>query len=276
MKQLLVAFDFSKNALKTLDYALEVANKTGASLHLVWVDSSNTPDNVLNIDHELRIETRKLLEEIIPTYESRLHNGRINTILRKGKVYQEVANAARIVEADIVFAGTHGVSGFEQFWIGSNAYRIVTGSPCPVITLRGDYEMKPNVIRRIVLPLDSTPETRQKLPFVAKVAALFEAEVLPLLIYNSPLNVIRKRMRSYGDQAVRFLREKNIINHLTEIEADQIVGTIIDFAKTQDADLISIMTEQTSTSGSMFLGPYAQQIINYSVIPVLSIQSRTL
>ncbi len=276
MKQLLVAFDFSKNALKTLDYALEVANKTGASMHLVWVDSSSTPDNVLNIDHELRIETRKLLEEIIPEYESRLHNGRINTMLRKGKVYQEVANAARLVEADVVFAGTHGVSGYEQFWIGSNAYRIVTGSPCPVITLRGDYIIKPGVIRRIVLPLDSTPETRQKLPYAAKIAALFGTEVLPLLIYNSPLNVIRKRMRSYGDEAIKCLSEKNIPNRLTEMEADQIVSAIIEFAKSEDADLISIMTEQTSSSGSMFLGPYAQQIINYSVIPVLSIQSQTI
>ncbi len=276
MKQLLVAFDFSKNALKTLEYALQVANKTGASLNLVWVDSSSTPDNVLNIDQELRIETRKLLDEIIPSFEARLHNGRINTMLRKGKVYQEVANAARLVEADIVFAGTHGVSGFEQFWIGSNAYRIVTGSPCPVVTLRGDYEIKPDVIKRIVLPLDSTPETRQKLPYAAKIASLFGAEVLPLLIYNTPLNVIRRRMRSYGDEAVKCLSEKNIPHRLTEIEADQLVSTIIEFAKNEDADLISIMTEQSSTSGSMFLGPYAQQIINYSVIPVLSIQSQTV
>lgn len=276
MKQLLVAFDFSKNALKTLEYALQVANKTGASLNLVWVDSSSTPDNVLNIDQELRIETRKLLDEIIPSFEARLHNGRINTMLRKGKVYQEVANAARLVEADIVFAGTHGVSGFEQFWIGSNAYRIVTGSPCPVVTLRGDYEIKPDVIKRIVLPLDSTPETRQKLPYAAKIASLFGAEVLPLLIYNTPLNVIRRRMRSYGDEAVKCLSEKNIPHRLTEIEADQLVSTIIEFAKNEDADLITIMTEQSSTSGSMFLGPYAQQIINYSVIPVLSIQSQTV
>lgn len=276
MKQLLVAFDFSKNALKTLEYALQVANKTGASLNLVWVDSSSTPDNVLNIDQELRIETRKLLDEIIPSFEARLHNGRINTMLRKGKVYQEVANAARLVEADIVFAGTHGVSGFEQFWIGSNAYRIVTGSPCPVVTLRGDYEIKPDVIKRIVLPLDSTPETRQKLPYAAKIASLFGAEALPLLIYNTPLNVIRRRMRSYGDEAVKCLSEKKIPHRLTEIEADQLVSTIIEFAKNEDADLISIMTEQSSTSGSMFLGPYAQQIINYSVIPVLSIQSQTV
>ncbi|MBK9291596.1 MAG: universal stress protein [Bacteroidetes bacterium] len=276
MKNLLIAFDFSKNALKTLEYALRVANKTQANLHLVWVDSSSTPDNVLNIDQELRIETRKLLDEIIPSFEARLHNKHINTLLRKGKVYQEVANAARLIEADIVFAGTHGVSGYEQFWIGSNAYRIVTGSPCPVLTVRGDYEIGPEVISRIVLPLDSTPETRQKLPVAANIAALFGAEVLPLLIYNSPLNSIRKRMRSYGDEAVKCLNERNIPNRLTEVEADQMVSTILDFARSEQADLITIMTEQSGTSGSMFLGPYAQQIINYSVIPVLSIQSKSV
>jgi hypothetical protein len=38
--------------------------------------------------------------------------------------------------------------------------------------------------------------------------------------------------------------------------------------------MISIMTEQGSTSGSMFLGPYAQQLINNSFVPVLSLQSK--
>jgi hypothetical protein len=37
--------------------------------------------------------------------------------------------------------------------------------------------------------------------------------------------------------------------------------------------MILIMTEQGGTSGNVFLGPYAQQLINNALIPVLSLQS---
>jgi len=273
MKQILIAFDFSKNAIKTLEYALMVANKTKAELSLVWVDSSSTPDNVINIDHEIRIETKKLFEEILPVYEPMLHSGKINTILRKGKVYSEIATAARMIEADLVLSGTHGVSGYERYWIGSNAYRIVTSAPCPVITLRGDYAIKEEGIKRILLPLDSTPETRQKLPFAARLAGMFGAEIHLLLLYNSPISVIRNRMKTYADEAVKCLSEKNIAHQLNEVEADSMVGSILEYASRAEIDLISIMTEQASTSGGLFLGPYAQQLINNALIPVLSLQS---
>ncbi len=272
MKQLLVAFDFSKNALKALDYALMVANKTGAEVHVVWVDASNTPDNVINIEQELRIETKKLFEEIIPQYEPRLHSGKINIILRKGKVYSEVAMAAKAINADLVFAGTHGVSGFEQYWIGSNAYRIVTQSPCPVITLRSDYEV-PSGIERILLPIDSTPETRQKLPLAAEMAGKFGAEIHVLLLYDSPVKVVRARTKSYADEAVKCFAEKQIPYVMKEVTADNLIRGILDYADESRSDMIMMMTEQGGTSGNMFLGPYAQQLINNALIPVLSLQS---
>lgn len=274
MKHLLVAFDFSKNSLRTLEYALMVANKTGAELSLVWVDNSITPDTVLNIDQNLRIETKKLFEEILPVYEPQLKTGKINVILRKGKVYSEVAIVARMIEADIVFAGTHGVSGYEQYWIGSNAYRIVTYSPCPVITLRGDFQINDD-IKNILLPIDSTAETKQKLPFAADLASVFGATIHLAVLYTSPISVIRNRMKTYTDEAVKLLQQHNINYLVEEIEAENMVSSLLSYAKSSNADMISIMTEQGGTSGGMFLGPYAQQLINNSFIPVLSLQSQS-
>jgi hypothetical protein len=70
---------------------------------------------------------------------------------------------AKMTDADLIIAGTHGVTGFEQYWIGSNAYRIVSYAPCPVITVRFDFDFD-NDIRNVVLPIDATPDTRQKVP----------------------------------------------------------------------------------------------------------------
>lgn len=273
MKQILVAFDFSKNALKALDYALLFANKTGADLGLVWVDNTHTPDSEISIEQDLRIETKKYFDDILKKYQPRMKTGKLEVLLRKGKVYNELALTARKKEADLVFAGTHGVSGYEQYWIGSNAYRIVTCSPCPVITIRGDYAFNDS-IKRILLPLDSTPETRQKLPFACKLATYFDAEVHLLAIYNTKLSVMRNRIKSYVDEAADCFREKGVKLVTTSLETDKIVQGVLDHAHEIEADMISIMTEQTTTTASKFLGPYAQQLINNANIPVLSLQSK--
>ncbi len=273
MKQILVAFDFSKNALKALDYALLIANRTGANLALVWVDNTSTPDSELSIQQELRIETKKYFDDILLKYQPRLLKGNLEVVLRKGKVYNEIAMVARKMEADLVLAGTHGVSGYEQYWIGSNAYRIVTSSPCPVITIRSDYAFDSD-IKRIVLPIDSTPETRQKLPFACMLAGYFGAEIHLLLLYNTTLGVIRNRMKSYADEAAQCFTEKGVKHTIEEMDADRLVPAVLDYASKVNADMVSIMTEQTTTTGGKFLGPYAQQLINNSLIPVLCLQSK--
>lgn len=272
MKELLVAFDFSKNALHTLEYALLYANTLRTGIHLVWVDNASTPDQMMNIEQTLRIETKKYFDEIVTKYQPQLKQGKIQVHLRKGKVYSEIAMLAKQIKADVVFAGTHGVSGYERFWIGSNAYRIVTSSPCPVITLRTDYGFS-NSIKRILVPIDSSAESRQKLPFTATLAEAFGAEVHLVLLYNSPLGVIRSRMKASADEALKCIKERNIKALIKEIETDKIAQSILNYSDEIKADLISIMTEQSNTAGNMFLGPYAQQLVNNALIPVVSIQT---
>ena len=155
MKTILVAIDFSKNAEHALEYALVFAKKIDASIKLLWVDNTISEESVIDtIEGNLRREKKKYMEQLIKKYQPDLKSGKIEAVYRKGKVYQEVAKAARQVDADIIFSGTHGVSGYEQYWIGSNAYRIVTQAPCPVVTIRSEHNFKPS-IKNILLPLDS-------------------------------------------------------------------------------------------------------------------------
>ena len=41
-----------------------------------------------------------------------------------------------------------------------------------------------------------------------------------------------------------------------------------------NADIITIMTEQELTTANLFLGAYAQQMVNHSPIPVLSVHAK--
>ena len=275
MKQIIVAIDFSKTSLNALAYGIHLANKAKADVQMVWVDNTTSEEVVFEgFAHEERNEKVVLLRELQTKYAKELKGGKLDFKTRKGKVYIEIAQQAKSINADLIITGTHGVSGFEEFWIGSNAYRIVTNAPCPVITLR--YDAKVEDMKKIVIPIDSSQETRQKIPIASQVAQLFNAEVHVLSLYSTPLKSVQKRVDNYARQVMEFFDEKDISYVPVIKESDNITRTTIDYAESVGADLIAIMTEQETTTANIFLGPYAQQMINHSTIPVLSMRAKEL
>jgi nucleotide-binding universal stress UspA family protein len=99
--------------------------------------------------------------------------------------------------------------------------------------------------------------------------------VLGLLSYSG--KTIRDEVKSYVASVEKLLDEKGLL-FTTEIrDSDNSTLTTLDYAKEVDADLIVIMTEQEKTLSNMFfLGPYAQQMINLSPYPVLTIAPRQI
>jgi universal stress protein A len=45
--------------------------------------------------------------------------------------------AAKRLRIDLIVMGTHGRSGLARLFVGSVASRVVSASPCPVMTVRG-------------------------------------------------------------------------------------------------------------------------------------------
>lgn len=274
MKNILVAIDFSKNAEHSLEYALLFAGKMDAGIHLIWVDNTVSDETVIDtIEGDLRREKKSYMKSLIEKYQPRMGGRKIEIIFRKGRVYQEITKAASSIDADLIFTGTHGVSGYEQYWIGSNAYRIVTQAPCPVVTVRADYKIGEG-IGDILLPIDSSLETRQKLPYTCNLAKMFDSKIHVLIIYNTPLKVIRKRIDKIAEEAEVCLKEKKVKYVYEKLEADNVAASIIKYSEQNNIDLLTIMTDQGTTTANKFLGPYAQQLINNSLIPVMSLRAK--
>jgi len=274
MKTILVAIDFSKNAEHALEYALVYAEKLEAAIYLIWVDNTISEESVLDtIKGDIRLEKKEYLKKLNSKYKNRILGGKFEIILRKGRVYQEVAKVAKQIEADMIFAGTHGVSGYEQHWIGSNTYRIVTQAPCPVFTIRSGYEFGTSV-KKILLPLDSSLETKEKLPFVANLALKYNTKVYLLKVYNTPLSIIRKKIDEFGNDAVKCLDGKKVDYIIDSIEAKNVAASIIEYSNKNEIDLIAIMTDQGTTTANKFLGSYSKQLINNSIIPVVSLRAK--
>ena len=277
MKQILVGVDFSKNSIHALEYAIQFANKVGANITLLWVNNTATSEYVFDDTLlEIKKEKRANLETLIEKYQGKLSPGQLSYKLRKGKVHLEVATQAKQINADLIVAGTHGVSGFEEYWIGSNAYRIVTHAPCPVITIRYDFPFKKEAIKRIILPIDSSQETKEKLPVTLEISKRYKAEIHVLAMYSTSVKAIQRRVDNHANQVKEILKKEGIKCKMASVEADSLTNATVNYAQDNDADLIAIMTEQETTTANIFLGPFAQQLINHSAIPILSLRSKEL
>ena len=276
MKRLIiVAVDFSKNSLHALEYSILIANVVHADIMLVWVDKPESDESIYtNEVSEVRQEAKKRMEDLIKKYQPKLKNGKISYKLRKGKVYKEIANMADYHNAYLVVAGAHGVSGFEAFWIGSNANKIVANCKCPVITIRDSFNMKKG-IRKVVMPIDNSPSTRQKVPFAMEFSKCFCSEIHILEWQSSSLKTLRAKVSSYTQQVVKYLGENEVKHVVSSVDADNNTSATIKYAEKISADLIIIMTEQEG-SGNILLGPYAQQMVNNSPVPVMSVHPKVV
>jgi nucleotide-binding universal stress UspA family protein len=272
MNKIVVAIDFSDCSINAFLHALSIADHCNGELILVWVQkSAGDKEKFVEKTKDVTSDVKVAFEDLIAKYQPEHPKVKITWKIRTGKVYKEVTDEAKAVKAMLVVTGTHGASGFEAFWIGSNANKIVSASSCPVITIRGGINiMRP--LTKIVTPIDSSDETRQKATFTAIMANFHNAEVYVVKLYTSKIKDIRRNVDRYAEQVIQHFEEEGVRYHVDQTECENISDATIAYAKGIDANLIVVMTSQEAAS--IFMSPYAHQIVNHSPIPVLSIHPK--
>jgi nucleotide-binding universal stress UspA family protein len=274
MKDIVVAIDFSKGSIHALEYAIELANQTHANIVLVWVDNVSGSEFAFAAESkEFRNEAKANFDELLSKYKEKLLRGKITAKIRKGRVYQELGTFVKQNEASMLVVGTHGSSGFEAYWIGTNAFRIVTCISIPVITVKYNCNIQRGY-RKILLPVYHTSQTLDKVAFSADLARATGADINILALNSSGLKSMQKIVDNNVAKVKKHLDEKGVNYIVDSITSDNLTADIIEHARLVDADLIAIMTDVQYQANSILLGPFAQQLVNYSPVPVLSIHPK--
>lgn len=275
-KTILVGIDFSDCSINALKHAITIADKAAADIVMIWVNRPENGKEIYKIDQENIVgEVIARFKKLVDTHKYLLPKNSVSFLVKAGKVYQEIVNTAEELDAFLIVIGTHGSSGFEEFWIGSNAFRIVAATERPVITIRDSIDVS-QPLSNIVMPIDSTMETRQKVPITALIAKYFNAKIHILMMHTSSIEEVRQRVIDYVQQVERYLFENQIEFETKVIETHQITDATIEYALQIKANLICIMDEQEKMPSNLWLGTFAQQMVNHSPIPVLSIHAKDL
>lgn len=272
MKNIIVPVDFSEESVGGLQIALLFAKRIPVTVQLVYVMQKVSEQGHVSVDAENDF-AEKQLKAMVDKYGPMLgKDSKLQYFIKKGRIFQEIVNQAQSYPDSIITASTHGASGFQEFFIGSNAYRILSATDKPVITIRtGNC---PVTIGKIVLPVDTTIDSRQKVPFTIDIAKIFDAEIHVVGIQASKSEREVRRIRTYTGQVAGFIQGKTRVV-TNEIWGTNVAEMVVNYARSVKADLISITTEKTSGIG-LIIGNTAHQVLNKADIPVLSQSPKSL
>ncbi|MBP3740131.1 MAG: universal stress protein [Bacteroidales bacterium] len=267
MKSIIVGTDFSEGSYVALELAVDVANRLQCGIMLVWVKREKKLFTNDQLDMMTNLAKDKL-EELCDKYSPMMKHGKIHNEILTGKVSTAIAEAAKRELSPMIIIGTNGASGFEKYFIGSQAARIVQDSPCPVLTIRQGYDFHKR-LERIVCPIRVNANSRQKVPPAATMCKIFGAEVHILGLLD--LKEEESALRTYMTQSVDYLEREGVPYHYEIRTYSTYSDTVLAYADEIKADLVIINTEQDKVISQLFLGTNAQQVVHKSQIPVLCI-----
>jgi nucleotide-binding universal stress UspA family protein len=135
LKQVLVPTDFGRASEAALTYGRALAQRFGATLHLLHVVENHFLKATPADPRALAAGTKRTLNGRL-TDEDRI-GLRARAVLEVSDSPAEaIADYARQERIDLIVMGTHGRSAVAQLLVGSVAERVVRTAPCPVLTVR--------------------------------------------------------------------------------------------------------------------------------------------
>lgn len=140
IRRILFPTDFSDAAREAQQYAVAVAERWDAELHLLHVVPAVVPypDAASPFTSEaepiLMVEVaEKQLNHELDAEWCKNHHYQMATVV--GSAVEEILSYATENEIDLIVLGTHGRTGLSRLLIGSVAEKVVRLAKCPVLTV---------------------------------------------------------------------------------------------------------------------------------------------
>ncbi len=276
IKRILIPTDFSETAQLAVIHGARMSHLFNAKIFLLHIEESRVYSGVpaepgmvfLEPEPHENFEQKlyRVAGDIIMKYDVELA-----TIASMGKPAKEIAAVVKKNNIDMIIMGTHGASGFEEFFVGSNTYKVVNMAPCPVLSIQ-KFAKKVG-FSNIILPIDNDLHSRQKINNVIELATAYKSTVHILgLLETDDTITDEKKFEIKMDSVEDAVKNAGIPFVRKLVKGGNIALEAMKYSEEAGGDLIVIMTGHESSLTGMFLGAFAKQIVNHSKIPVLSIK----
>jgi nucleotide-binding universal stress UspA family protein len=285
-KNILVPIDFTEKSFQTLEQAYNLAKLLDSEITLLHVrqDTKKTFFFSLFSEEETNEMKKKYLEKLqlklkVITEEAlKKHKVKISAMLSKGRTFDKIVEMAETVNAELIVIDKSTGESNAKDYIGTNASRIVRQAQCPVL-INNNYDFSKG-IKTIILPIDLTEGSRQKVSKAAEIAKECDSEIKILAGIFDNDKEKKSKLEVMLKQVEKYLKERDI-SFTSEIiesakKSNNFPSLILDYSKKHRADLIIIMTQQEEGWVKSYMSSNALEIIRNAKIPVLAISPKDI
>jgi nucleotide-binding universal stress UspA family protein len=128
----------------------------------------------------------------------------------------------------------------------------------------------------IIVPIDTSFETRQKAPFAVGFGNMFQSTLHVIGVSSESGKDAEVLLQNYSRQVANNFGDKGIDTTIEIRMGGNPTSSTIEYCNSKKAGLIIMMTEQETSFTSFFKGKYSEQMIKLSSVPVLSIHPKDL
>lgn len=275
--KILVPIDFSDISVASLETAGSMAKRQQASiiiLHVVkpvFLPSLSEGHQVaMGVLNEMKTAALHNLQTAAKELTNKT-GVEVMTDCTIGNVIESIVSTATTQHCDLIIMGTHGTSGFREFFTGSNCYAVIKNSFCPVLTVPGVKEKK--TFSKILFPVRLIPNALEKFELVREVVKKNDAQLHVLGLISSTENEEQHNMLQQQIQIfLKSLDDEGIKTTAVISIADNLASETLCEANKIEADMIVTTANLDYTIHNFFNGPFVKQIVNHAKIPVLSVK----
>jgi hypothetical protein len=274
---ILIPIDFSEQSLQAVRYGAAIKQSISFRLNFLYViegnELSHSPARTKQQKAAIDQINKKFEANIINLFNN-LSNVNHELFIEQGKVYDRILEKAASLNAKMIIMGCNSAGDFKNRFLGSNTLRIMRSSPVPVLAANQYSHLVK--FKNIILPVDLSKEAKDKLSRAVAIAKLDPEIIIHVIsvVFDSDEFLINR----LGQQLVevKSVIEKSKVRYTAEIIKSSLgyesLGEIIsDYSRKIEGDVIMLMTQQEITNTPYFVSSLAQEIINISELPVMTI-----
>ena len=256
--KVLVPHDYTAVADCAVSHAAKLAKSFKGDVHLLHVVSKTKEIE------PAKEKLNKIAEEAQSKYQVNVH-----VIVRIGNIFDDIGDVASEIGAGYIVMGTHGAKGMQTIF-GSKALRVISNSKVPFVVVQEKGPSDTDAYDDIVVPIDYSDVTKQKLKIAASIASHFNSKI-HIFAEKENDKFLQIKLDRELTFAKNYFKEKEISYSIEW--ADQSGGfkkQLIKYASRISADMIAIVNTREGSLLPDFFGSEEQEVIaNDAEIPVI-------
>lgn len=292
IRKILCAIDRSPSSLEAFEYAIALARWQSARLTLLEVVEEAPLPGVSRAPKSDRVpnDTRTALERDLRRVLTarRASDVKVEIVMRKGKVVQEILAQAKASRPDLVVIGSHGRGGVQRLVLGSVAEKVLRLATCPVLTVRGGVRRarrSRSPFETILCATDFSAAANKAVAYARRLAREAGAKLILMSAVERPFDEaamwgavaeLQKSVESNAREALTRLLPRQAPQGPRAqaiVTTGKASASIIKVARARSVDLIVMGVSGRGALDVALLGSTTHHVIREGAWPVLTVRT---